>query len=60
MSDTEIIDFNEESKQTDSIIEQPKREHRNILTKLGIPALAEIGTAKSIEDESCESIIKFK
>ena len=57
MSETEIIDFNEETKQTESIIEQPKREHTDILTKLKIPALAEIETAKSIEDESK---IKFK
>ena len=60
MSDTEIIDFNEETKITKSIIEQQKREHIDILTKLKIPALAEIETAKSIEDESNEFKNKFK
>ena len=60
MSDTEVIGLTEESKLTESIIELPKKEHRDILVKLKIPALAEIETAKSIEDESNESIIKFK
>ena len=57
MSETEIIDFNEETKLTESIIEQPKSEHKDILVKLKIPALVEIKIAKSIEDKS---IIKFK
>ena len=60
MSETEVIDLTEESKLTESIIKLPKKEHRDILVKLKIPALAEIETAKSIEDESNESIIKFK
>ena len=55
MSDTEVIDFNEESKLRESIIEQPKREHTDIFIKLQIPALAEIGIAKSNEPKN-----KFK
>ena len=60
MSDTEVIDLTEESKLTESIIELPKKEHKDILVKLKIPALAEIETAKSIKDESNESKNKFK
>ena len=60
MPDTEVIDLIEESKQTDSIIELPKKEHRDILAKLKISVLAEIETTKSIEGESNESKNKLK
>ena len=60
MSDTEIINFDEESKLRDSAVKSHSKEHKGILGKLKIPALVDIHTSQTPGEDASESKNKFK
>ena len=60
MSDTETINFNEESKLRGSVVEPQRKEHKDILAKLEIPALVDVEIAQTSGGDVSESKIKFK
>ena len=60
MSDTEIINYDEESKFIDSVIEPQRKEHKDILAKLEIPTLIDIEIAQASGGDASNSKNKFK
>ena len=60
MSDTLVVRFNEESKQSDLNSNAEEDEDDDILDKLGIPALSEIDTAQKDGNDEGESKNKLK
>ena len=60
MSDTETINFDEESKLRDSVAKSKVKEHKDILVKLEVPALVDIEISQTPGEDASESKNKFK
>ena len=60
MSDTESINFDEESKLRGSVVESQRKEHKDILAKLEIPALVDIEIDQKSRGDASKSKNEFK